>query len=152
MQKVMELDAELAGEVIQIRDEFAVGPLAGLDTEEGWNARLEWWKGQLTGSPYKEDLAGSFDDRQTISAIKAKLEENAACAVSFSLPGSFTSKSFQLFEISPITSILPSPIIFFILVIRNRSPVLIFIRCRVLLSTRVAFCHSGVMFFIISPS
>ena len=81
MQKVMELDPELAGEVIQIRDEFGVGPLAGLDTEEGWNARVEWWKGQLAGSPYKEDLAGSFDDRQTVNAIKAKLNDNADDAV-----------------------------------------------------------------------
>ena len=81
MQKVMELDPELAGETILIRDDFAVGPLAGLDTEEGWVARVEWWKGQLSGSPYKEDLAGSFDDRQTVNTIKAKLDENADEAV-----------------------------------------------------------------------
>ena len=81
MQKVMELDPELTGEVIQIRDEFGVGPLTGLDTEEGWNARLEWWKGQLQGSPYKEDLAGSFDDRLTVKDIRTKLEENAEEAV-----------------------------------------------------------------------
>ncbi|HEX6191937.1 MAG TPA: DUF1835 domain-containing protein [Chitinophagaceae bacterium] len=81
MQKVMELDPELTGEVIQIRDEFGVGPLTGLDTEEGWNARLEWWKGQLQGSPYKEDLAGSFDDRLTVKDIRTKLEENLEEAV-----------------------------------------------------------------------
>ena len=76
MQKVIEMDPELAGEVIQIRDEFGVGPLADLDTEEGWNARLEWWRGQLQGSPYKEDLAGSFDDRKTVKEIKEKLRED----------------------------------------------------------------------------
>ncbi len=77
MQKVIELDNELAGEVIQIKDDFAVGPLGGLDTEEGWNARVEWWRALLQGSPYKEDLAGSFDDRQTVASIKTKLDENA---------------------------------------------------------------------------
>jgi hypothetical protein len=77
MQKVMELDPELQGEVLQIRDEFGVGPLAELDTEEGWNARLEWWRGQLKGSPYKEELAGSFDDRQTVAALKEKLDQDA---------------------------------------------------------------------------
>jgi hypothetical protein len=78
MQQVIELDETLAGEVIQVRDDFAVGPLAGLDTEEGWNARLEWWKGQLQGSPYKwDDTVNSFDDRKTVQEIKDKLDANA---------------------------------------------------------------------------
>lgn len=76
MQQVIELDETLAGEVILIRDDFAVGPLTGLDTEEGWNARVEWWRNLLDTSPYGQNLAGSFDDRQTVEAIKAKLEEN----------------------------------------------------------------------------
>ncbi|MBN8675982.1 MAG: DUF1835 domain-containing protein [Chitinophagales bacterium] len=76
MQQVIELDEALAGEVLLIRDDFAVGPLTGLDTEEGWNARVEWWRSLLETSPYGQNLAGSFDDRQTVEAIKAKLEEN----------------------------------------------------------------------------
>lgn len=76
MQQVIELDETLAGEVLLIRDDFAVGPLTGLDTEEGWNARVEWWRSLLETSPYGQNLAGSFDDRQTVEAIKAKLEEN----------------------------------------------------------------------------
>jgi hypothetical protein len=78
MGKVIEMDETLAGDVIQIRDDFAVGPLAGLDSEEGWNARVEWWKSQLQGSPYKEDLAGSFDDRQTVRELKNKLDADPA--------------------------------------------------------------------------
>jgi hypothetical protein len=76
MNKVIELDETLAGEVIQIKDELGVGPLTALDTEEGWQARLEWWRGLIQGSPYKEEIVGSFDDRQTVAAIKAKLDEN----------------------------------------------------------------------------
>lgn len=76
MKQVMEMDETLAGEVIQIKDDFAVGPLAGIDTEEGWQARLEWWKAQLQGSPYGDGSVGSFDDRQTVAELKAKLEEN----------------------------------------------------------------------------
>lgn len=76
MQQVIELDETLAGEVILIRDDFAVGPLTRLDTEDGWNARVEWWRNLLETSPYGQNLAGSFDDRQTVEAIKAKLEEN----------------------------------------------------------------------------
>jgi hypothetical protein len=76
MQKVMELDETLNGEVIQVKDDFAVGPLVAIDTEEGWQARLQWWKEKLQGSPYKENLAGSFDDRETVKQIRTKLEEN----------------------------------------------------------------------------
>ncbi|HEX2847359.1 MAG TPA: DUF1835 domain-containing protein [Chitinophagaceae bacterium] len=76
MQSVTALDETLAGDAILIRDDFAVGPLAGLDTEEGWNARLEWWKEISQGSPYGNDLVGSFDDRQTVQEIKKRLDEN----------------------------------------------------------------------------
>ena len=76
MQKVIEMDETLAGEVIQIKDDFAVGPLKDLDTEGGWQARIEWWKGIMQATPYKEDLVGSFDDRQTVAALKSKLDEN----------------------------------------------------------------------------
>jgi|SRR6218665_103787 len=76
MKKVMELDETLNGEVELIRDDFAVGPLAELDTEEGWNARIEWWKTLAQGSPYGSELAGSFDDRQTVQKLKEKLTEN----------------------------------------------------------------------------
>ncbi|MDP4263238.1 MAG: DUF1835 domain-containing protein [Bacteroidota bacterium] len=74
MKKVMALDETLAGEVIQVKDEFAVGPLAGIDTEEGWQARVGWWRNLLQGSSYKEDLAGSFDDRKTVKELKEKLD------------------------------------------------------------------------------
>ncbi|MCF3107417.1 DUF1835 domain-containing protein [Niabella sp. CC-SYL272] len=73
MQQVIALDETLQGPVVQIRDDFAVGPLAGLDTEEGWQARVEWWRELLKGSPYPDELAGSFDDRKTVAALKAQL-------------------------------------------------------------------------------
>jgi len=76
MKQVIELDETLAGDVLQVKDDFAVGPLAALDTEEGWQARLDWWRTVSEGSPYSSDLVGSFDDRETVKQIKAKLEEN----------------------------------------------------------------------------
>ncbi len=76
MQQVIQLDETLAGDVIQIRDDFAVGPLAGIDTEEGWQARLDWWRTLLQGSPYGDSHVGSFDDREIVRQIKTKLDEN----------------------------------------------------------------------------
>ncbi|MEI2739755.1 MAG: DUF1835 domain-containing protein [Chitinophagaceae bacterium] len=76
MKQVIETDETLAGEVIQIKDDFAVGPLQGIDTEEGWQARLDWCRGLLQGSPYGDSLVGSFDDRETVAQLKVKLDEN----------------------------------------------------------------------------
>ena len=77
MKKVIALDATLSGEVIQVKDEFAVGPLRDIDTGEGWQARVEWWRTMLQGSPYKESLAGSFDDRQTVKQLKERLDAHS---------------------------------------------------------------------------
>lgn len=76
MKQVIEMDETLTGEVIQIKDDFAVGPLQALDTEEGWQARLDWWRTISEGSPYPTELVGSFDDRETVKQLKAKLDEN----------------------------------------------------------------------------
>jgi hypothetical protein len=78
LQKAIELDESMAGEVIQVKDDFAVGPLDSIDTEEGWKARVEWWRSLLRGSPYGENLAGSFDDRQMVRELKEKLSADPA--------------------------------------------------------------------------
>ena len=77
IQKAMELDETLRGEVIEIKDEWGVGPLKELDTEEGWNARWDWWRQLLKDSPYGEKLVGTFDDRETMKEIKSKLDADA---------------------------------------------------------------------------
>lgn len=76
MQQVIELDETMQGEVILIRDDFAVGPLAGIDTPEGWDARVRWWMSLIPNSPYDNNKAGNFDDRETIKQIIEKLEAN----------------------------------------------------------------------------
>ena len=74
MKQVIAMDETLAGDVVQIKDDFAVGPLTALDTEEGWQARVDWWKILLQGSAYGESLAGSFDDRATVTRLKEKMD------------------------------------------------------------------------------
>lgn len=76
MKQVMELDETLKGDVIQIKDDFAVGPLTALDTEEGWQARVEWWKEKSTYSHYQWDDQATFDDRETVAALIEKLNTN----------------------------------------------------------------------------
>jgi len=74
LEQAIELDETLKGEIFEIKDEWGVGPLSGLDTEEGWNARLEWWRSLLIDTPYGEKLVGSFDDRETVKQLKEKLD------------------------------------------------------------------------------
>ena len=76
LNKAIELDESLQGEVLIIRDDFAVGPLEEIDTEEGWNKRVQWWKELVEYSPYSNEIIGSFDDRQTVAVILQKLDEN----------------------------------------------------------------------------
>jgi len=76
MKEVIKLDENLLGEVIQIRDDFAVGPLIDLDSEEGWMARGKWWRQLLQNSPYENDTITFFDDRQTVNKIKGTLDKN----------------------------------------------------------------------------
>ena len=73
MKEVMQLDESLQGEVILIRDDFAVGPLQDLDTEEGWQGRYQWWMNLISYSHYSEKDLPAFDDRQTVAALKEKL-------------------------------------------------------------------------------
>ena len=73
MKQVIEMDESLEGDVVLIRDDFAVGPLKDLDTEEGWQSRISWWTMQLEGSPYTH-VIGTFDDRETMKELASRLE------------------------------------------------------------------------------
>src|SRR5688500_10012485 len=77
LKKASDLDDSLQGNILEVKDDFAVGPLENIDTEEGWVARENWWKELLAQSPYANDnLVGSFDDRKTVEELKRTLDEN----------------------------------------------------------------------------
>ncbi|WP_207493890.1 DUF1835 domain-containing protein [Aridibaculum aurantiacum] len=77
LRKSFELDPSMDGEIAEVQDDFAVGPLADVDTEEGAAARLQWWKDILAGG-HNEGLAddGHVDDQKVVRELKAKLDEN----------------------------------------------------------------------------
>src|SRR6187200_1753580 len=77
LNKAIELDESLKGEVIEIRDELAVGPIADIFTEEGQANRNDWWQNVMEFSPYVEMVAG-IDDRKKVNAIKEKLSADDA--------------------------------------------------------------------------
>ena len=77
MKEVIKLDETLSGDVIQVKDDFAVGPLANIETNEGWDARVSWWRQLLKNSPYENDQVTFFDDRQTVTDIKNRLNKDS---------------------------------------------------------------------------
>ena len=49
LQQAIELDESLQGEVIQIKDDYAVGPLNNIYLAEGIEERKQWWREVLAG-------------------------------------------------------------------------------------------------------
>ena len=74
LKEAMKVDENLSGEIVEIKDEWGVGPLKNLDTDDGWSARADWWRELLKDSPYGEKIVGSFDDRETVKDLKNKLD------------------------------------------------------------------------------
>ena len=78
LEKSFELDETLKADIIQIKDDFAVGPLQNIYTQQGIEDRKQWWREVLAGS----DLDGSVDnglvnDEQTVLDIKQRLDNNS---------------------------------------------------------------------------
>lgn len=78
LKQAIEMDESLRGEVLLIRDDYAVGPIQDLYRGEGREARLSWWKEVLAGGDYegKEDT-NEVDDYKTVAELVGTLRRNA---------------------------------------------------------------------------
>ncbi|QNA42785.1 DUF1835 domain-containing protein [Lacibacter sediminis] len=77
LQKAIELDETLQGEVLQVEDDYAVGPLKDIYTEEGIAARRAWWKEVLTGTELEKKIdEGDVDDNKLVAFIIERLQIN----------------------------------------------------------------------------
>lgn len=68
MQQAMELDETLQGRVVQIHDDFAVGPLSNLYIGEGIENRRNWWRSLLAGGDYDSEVDKPEKDDYKIAA------------------------------------------------------------------------------------
>ena len=74
--KAMELDESLLGEIIIVRDDYAVGPLENIFTPEGTENRITWWRNVLQGGDYDNLISESkVNDALVVEEIKKKLDE-----------------------------------------------------------------------------
>ncbi len=78
LKKSFELDKALTGDVVEIKDDFAVGPIANVFSKEGIEARKQWWRQVLQGGNY-EGLVdnGEIDDAKTVVELIERLNNDA---------------------------------------------------------------------------
>src|ERR1700743_2385200 len=78
LKKAFELDPAFGGEVMEIKDEFAVGPIAGIYTTEGIEARKQWWREILAGGDYDGIVDNGLvgDDHAKVAELKQRLTED----------------------------------------------------------------------------
>lgn len=77
LQQAIEMDEKLAGEIVIIRDDYAVGPLGNIYVGEGIEDRRNWWKEVLAGGDYdgKAD-SGEVDDYKTVAELVDTMRRN----------------------------------------------------------------------------
>jgi len=77
LKKSFELDESLQADIIQIKDDYAVGPIADILSEEGIETRRQWWREVLAGGDYDGKVdSGEVDDNKTVAQIIEKLSND----------------------------------------------------------------------------
>ena len=77
LKEAIKLDESLQGEVIQVKDDFAVGPLKDIYTEDGMSLRKQWWRDVLAGGDIDGKVDdGSVDDLKTVKELREKLGQD----------------------------------------------------------------------------
>jgi Domain of unknown function (DUF1835)/Protein of unknown function len=76
LNKVIALDEILQGEIVEIKDDFAVGPINNIYEVEGYQARRDWWKGLLEHTPYIDQI-NLVDDKLCVAKLIRTLNENS---------------------------------------------------------------------------
>jgi hypothetical protein len=80
LQQAIELDETLQGSIVEIKDDYAAGPLGDVYETEGYQARRDWWKNLLEFSPYTEQL-NIVDDKLTVHQLLKQLDEEPEAEV-----------------------------------------------------------------------
>jgi hypothetical protein len=79
LAKVFDLDPSMEGEIVVVRDDYALGPLENIYTPEGVEARRAWWKLVVEGGePHAVAEAAKIDDEALLVQIKERLANDEA--------------------------------------------------------------------------
>ncbi len=75
LQNAIALDESLQGDIVEIKDDYAVGPVIDIYEAYGYQQRRDWWTALLEFSPYKESL-DIVDDKLAVHNLIKALQEN----------------------------------------------------------------------------
>ena len=74
LQQAIEMDESMAGEVVLVRDDYAVGPLGNIHTPEGYEQRRNWWRMIFTGGDQAQVVdENKVNDPAVIAHIQEQL-------------------------------------------------------------------------------
>jgi len=74
LRKAFELEPSMSGELLTVCDDFAVGPVSDIYSEEGINNRKEWWKEVLREGDYDGHVeSGVVNDQVVVESIVNRL-------------------------------------------------------------------------------
>lgn len=77
LEEAIAMDEQLAGEVIQVKDDFAVGPLQDIHEPAGMEARKQWWRDVLAGGDYEGKAdEENMDDHARMQVLADRLRED----------------------------------------------------------------------------
>jgi hypothetical protein len=77
LKQAIELDETLQGDVIQIKDDYAVGPLENIYKGEGREVRTNWWRQVLEGGDYHGKVdTGEVDDYKTAAELVGSMRRD----------------------------------------------------------------------------
>lgn len=75
LRKSFELDESMSGDIMEIKDDFAVGPIKDIYNPEVVEARKQWWRDVLAGGDYAGIVDdGHVDDQRTVLELITKLK------------------------------------------------------------------------------
>jgi hypothetical protein len=77
LTKSFDLDESLRDEIVEIKDDYAVGPIKNIYSEEGIEERKQWWRHVLADGDYDGHVdTGDVDDNKRVEEIREKLTSN----------------------------------------------------------------------------
>lgn len=73
LQSAIEMDETLSGKIIELKDDYAVGPLDEIYETTGDQTRRDWWKALLRHSPYTDQI-DIVDDKLVVHQLIQTLQ------------------------------------------------------------------------------
>ncbi|MEI7736332.1 MAG: DUF1835 domain-containing protein [Ferruginibacter sp.] len=82
LQQAIDLDESLQGDIVQIKDDYSVGPLSNIYVGEGIENRKQWWRDVLAGGDYDGRAdSGEVDDYKTVAELVGNMRRDETSSI-----------------------------------------------------------------------